>query len=52
MDVYETLVDLTRLEILKTPDITDDQLDGFVKYLGVFVPKVRKRIIKEAKTKK
>lgn len=51
-DIYKNLVLVTKREIEKVPEITDDQLDGYLKYLGVFVPSVRDRIIKEAKNKK
>lgn len=50
-DVYEQLVHVTMLQIKQCPEINDDQLDGYVKYLGVFVPKMREKIIKDARSK-
>ena len=41
METYEQIVMVTKREIDKTPEITDDQLLGFVQYLGVFVPHMK-----------
>lgn len=49
--IYENCVLAAKKQIEEFPEITDEQLDGYVKYLGVFVPHVRERIIKEAKEK-
>jgi hypothetical protein len=47
--IYDKLVEATRQELIKNPDLTEKQIKGYVEYLGVFVPSVRDRIIKQAK---
>lgn len=49
MNIYEKIVSVVVLEIQKNPKMTDKQIKGYVEYLGVFVPKMRDHIIKEAK---
>jgi len=48
-EIYEQLIFITRQQVIENPDITDGQLDGYVKYLGIFAPNIRDMIVKEAK---
>ena len=49
---YNRIVFATRMQINDHPGITDEQLLGYVQYLGVFVEDVRKRIVADAKKRK
>tara|TARA_R110000851_G_scaffold4520_3_gene18463 strand:+ start:1143 stop:1313 length:171 start_codon:yes stop_codon:yes gene_type:complete len=50
MDItFNQIVELTAIQIIETPSISDEQLLGYVQFLGVFIPDMRWHIVEEAK---